>query len=121
VQSFDYLPLHGTPDHRVFVDEREKYPQDELYKATELFAAPATRRHFENFLAARRSRQRPVADIEEGHISSACCILANLSMELGRSLVWDSAAGRVVDDDAANRRLTRDYRGDWIHPTPTNV
>ena len=121
VQSFDYVPLNGTAIHRDFVDEREKYPQDELHKDTELFAAPATRRHFENFLAARHSHRRPVADIEEGHISTACCILANLSMELGRSLVWDAAAGKVVDDDEANHSLKRDYRGSWIHPTPTNV
>jgi hypothetical protein len=74
-----------------------------------------------NFLAARSSNQRPVADIEQGHISSACCILANLSMELGRGLRWDSEAGRVIDDDDANRQLARTYRGDWIHPTPDNV
>ena len=121
VQSFDYVPLNGTPVHRDFVDEREKYPEDEQHQETELFAAPATRRHFEDFLAARRNRERPVADIEEGHISTACCILANLSMELGRSLAWDAAAGRVVNDDEANHRLKRDYRGDWVHPTPNNV
>jgi hypothetical protein len=122
VQSYDFIPHeNGSPAHADFVDEREKYPQDVEHKETELFAAPATRRHFENFLAARRERQRPVADIEEGHISSACCILANLSMELGRSLSWDAEAGRVVDDDEANRRLAREYRGEWVHPTPESV
>lgn len=121
VQSFDYVPHKGTRVHRDFVDEREKYPQDEQHRETELFAAPATRRHFENFLAARRNQQRPVADIEEGHISSACCILANVSMELGRGLEWDAAAGHIVDDDEANRKLKRDYRGDWVHPTPDSV
>jgi predicted dehydrogenase len=122
VHSYDYVPHgNGTPVHRDFVDEREKYPQDEQHKETEIFAAPATRRHFEDFLAARRNGERPVADIEEGHISSACCILANYSMELGRSLQWDAAAGRVADDEEANRKLQRDYRGDWIHPTPDNV
>jgi hypothetical protein len=74
-----------------------------------------------NFLASRREGKRPVADIEQGHISSACCILANLSMELGRSLQWDAESGRVVGDDEANRRLARDYRGEWKHPTPDNV
>ena len=62
-----------------------------------------------------------MADIEQGHISSACCILANLSMELGRGLQWDSKTGRVVGDDEANARLARHYRGDWRHPTPENV
>jgi predicted dehydrogenase len=122
VQSYDYFP-HGAGEavHRDYIDEREKYPEDQQHHETELFAAPATRRHFKDFLAMRRDRERPVADIEEGHISSACCILANLSMELGRSLEWDAAAGRVVNDDDANRRLKRDYRGDWIHPTAESV
>jgi hypothetical protein len=62
-----------------------------------------------------------VSDIEEGYISTACCILANLSMELGRSLKWDEKAGHVAGDDEANRRLTRSYRGKWDHPTPENV
>ena len=29
------------------------------------------------------NRRRPVADIEQGHISTASCILANLALELG--------------------------------------
>ena len=75
----------------------------------------------QDFLAARRNGTRPVADIEEGYISSASCILANLSMALGRSLEWDPKAGQVVGDDDANRHLARDYRGPWRHPTPANV
>ena len=49
-----------------------------------LNAAPATRRHMLDFLAAIETRGRSIADIEEGHISTASCILANLSMKLGR-------------------------------------
>ncbi|HVT27385.1 MAG TPA: Gfo/Idh/MocA family oxidoreductase [Lacipirellulaceae bacterium] len=122
VLSYDFIPRGGgSPAHADFLDEREKYPDDVHYRETELYAAPATRRHMENFLAARRERKRPVADIEQGYISTACCILANLSMELGRSLKWDGETGRVVGDDDANRRLARAYRGDWVHPTPENV
>ncbi|MCA9230293.1 MAG: Gfo/Idh/MocA family oxidoreductase [Planctomycetales bacterium] len=122
VSSYDFIPLgDGTPVHRDYVDEREKFPKDEQHKQTELFAAPATRKHMQNFLAARSEREQPVADIHEGYISSACCIMANLSMELGRSLRWDSAAERVIDDDEANLRLKRDYRGNWEHPTLENV
>jgi hypothetical protein len=62
-----------------------------------------------------------VADIEQGHISSACCILANLSMELGRSLQLDATSGALKNDDEATKRLAKSYRGDWIHPTPENV
>jgi predicted dehydrogenase len=121
VQSYNFIPNEGTAVHQDFVDERQQYPEDERHQETEIFAAPATRRHLTNFLAARLNGERPVADIEEGYISSACCILANLSMELGRSLRWDGTAGQVVDDDEANRRLARNYRGTWVHPTANNV
>jgi hypothetical protein len=62
-----------------------------------------------------------VADIEEGYISSASCILANLSMQLGRSLKWDPVKGQVVADEEANRLLRRTYRAPWIHPEPDKV
>lgn len=122
VKSYDFIPKgKGEAAHADFVDESDKYPEDVAHKKTELFAAPATRRHMQNFLAARAEGQRPVSDIEEGYISSASCILANLSMGLGRSLEWDAAAGRVKGDDEANGRLARQYRGDWRHPTADNV
>jgi hypothetical protein len=69
-----------------------------------------------DFLAAIGSRGKPVADIEQGHISTASCILANMSMNLGRSLTWDERAGLVVGDDEANKLLTRQYRTPWVHP-----
>jgi hypothetical protein len=34
--------------------------------------------------------------IEQGHISSSSCILANLSMQLGRPLQWDAAKGQIM-------------------------
>jgi predicted dehydrogenase len=124
VRSYDFIPKSkgsGPAEHGEYVEERDKYPEDLQHKDTEMFAAPATRRHMMNFLEARREGKRPVADIEEGHISSACCIMANLSMRLGRSLEWDAEAGRVVGDDEANKKLARSYRGDWVHPTPESV
>ena len=62
-----------------------------------------------------------MADIEQGHISTTACILANHSMTLGRSLTWDAAAGRITGDDAANKLLARPYRGPWTHPEPGTV
>ena len=122
VRSYDFIPKgDGQPVHGDFLDESGKYPEDEQHKETEVYAAPGTRRHLQNFLEARQKGTKPVADIEQGHISTACCILANLSMELGRSLQWDSNAGRIVDDEEANHRLARQYRADWVHPTPESV
>jgi hypothetical protein len=80
--------------------------------------APAIRRHWQDFLTAIRQRGRPVADIEQGHISTASCILANLAQGLNRTLAWDAAKQRVSGDDEANRLLRRPYRKPWIHPEP---
>jgi predicted dehydrogenase len=122
VWSYDFFPKGGgSPEHRDYVDEREQYPEDLQHKETEIFAAPGNRSNLKNFMAARRSRERPVADIEEGFISSASCIMANLSMELGRSLRYDSPSGRIIGDEEATRRLARTYRGDWRHPRTDTV
>ncbi len=77
--------------------------------------------HIGNFLEARTARSRPVADIEEAHISTACCILANLAQELGRPLRYDPKTRTVPGDAEATKRLAREYRGPWVHPTPETV
>jgi hypothetical protein len=87
----------------------------------EKHCAPAIRHHMQDFLAAIARRGRPVADIEEAYISTSSCILANLSMKLGRTLAFDPKTGRVKGDDEANRLLARSYRGAWVHPTPGSV
>jgi hypothetical protein len=101
--------------------ELDKYPEDRTEKDLERHVAPALRAHLKDFLQAIDQRTRPVADIEQAAISSASCILANLSMVLGRSLTWDANAWRVVGDDEANRALARPYRQPWVHPTPGNI
>ena len=78
-------------------------------------------RHVLDFMAARATRSRPLADIEEGHISSSMCVLANLSQELGRSLIYDSKTRTVPGDAEATRRLGRAYRAPWTHPDPKTV
>jgi Oxidoreductase family, C-terminal alpha/beta domain len=85
-------------------------------KSIELNAAPATRRHMLNFLAAIESRGRPIADIEQGHISTASCIMANLAMKVGRTLTYDPQKRMVIGDHEANKLLRREYRGPWKHP-----
>jgi hypothetical protein len=99
----------------------EQYPEDKTERDLEKHCAPAIRGHMKDMLNAIATGGRPIADIEQGHISTASCILANLAMKLGRTLAWDEAAGRVVDDDEANRLLRRPYRDPWVHPTPESV
>jgi predicted dehydrogenase len=117
-RSYDFYPAGKTePSIRGdVVYEREQYPEDLTEKDIELMAAPATRAQMRDFLDAIATRGKPVADIEEGHISAASCILANIAMDLGRTLHWDLAKGQVRGDDEANRLLQRPYRAPWTHP-----
>ena len=114
----DFLPAgkDANPIHFECLYEREKYPEDVTEERIELNAAPATRRHMLDFLAAADKRTRPVADIEEGHISTASCILANLSMQTGRPLVYDPKKREIPGDAAATKLLRRPYRKPWQHP-----
>jgi predicted dehydrogenase len=122
VHKFDFTPQgKGEAIHRDVVYELEEYPEDKTEQGLERHVAPAIRGHMRDFLAAIESRGRPVADIEQGYISTTSCILANMALELGRTLTWDPAAGQVVADEEANRLLRRPYRAPWKHPEPGNV
>jgi len=114
----DFIPhdKNAKPIHFECLFEREKYPEDVTEKDNELNAAPATRRHMLDFLAAVAKRSRPIADIEEGHISTASCILANVAADLGRPIVYDPKKRVVVDDRDATKHLARAYRKPWKHP-----
>jgi predicted dehydrogenase len=117
VTRYDFIPRgKGKSIHRDCLYERERFPEDVTEKDIELHAAPATRHHMLDFLAAIEDRSRPIADIEEGHISTASCILANMALELGRPLIYDPVKHVVVGDDAATKRLSRAYRRPWVRP-----
>jgi len=117
VMGYDFIPAGGDQGvHRDVTYELEQYPEDKTEKDLEKHVAPAIRVHMKNLLASIAQRSKPVADIEQGYISTASCILANLSMKLGRSLTWDENSGKVVGDEEANRLLRRPYRAPWVHP-----
>jgi predicted dehydrogenase len=121
--QFDFIPVEkeGERVHMDAVFEKEKYPEDVTEEGIELHAAPATRLHMQDFLAAIEKGGKPVADIEEGHISTASCILANMSMQLGRPLVYDPVKREITGDPEATALLQRPYRQPWVHPHPDNV
>ncbi len=123
VQKWDFQPLDkkSKPLSQDVVYELEQYPEDKTEKDLEKHVAPAVRNHMKDFLRCIETRERPISDIEQGHISSSSCILANISMQLGRTLNWDPKTHTVVGDDEANRLLQRPYRKPWLHPDPAKV
>ena len=129
VFMFDFIPLGGgTPLHREWNDpnakypvDSDKYPEDKTEKGIEYHVAPAIREHMKDLLQCTASRGKPRADIAEGSTSTSMCVLANLSLQLQRSLTWDEAKSRVLNDDEANQRLARPYRAPWRHPTAETI
>ncbi|PIQ21373.1 MAG: oxidoreductase, partial [Cytophagales bacterium CG18_big_fil_WC_8_21_14_2_50_42_9] len=122
VNQYDFIPEgKGEKLHADVVLEKEQYPEDVTEAGIEIHSAPATRQHMRDFLAAIKKGGRPVADIEQGHISTASCILANMSMKLGRPLVYDHQKRQITNDPEANALLQRPYRKPWVHPQPDMV
>jgi hypothetical protein len=117
VHRYDFIPRgSGKTIHRDVTFELDEYPEDKTEKDLEKHVAPAIRGHMLDFLAAIDQRSRPVADIQEGHISTSSCVLANMSLALGRSLTWDPEKHEIVGDAEANRLMQRPYRQPWTHP-----
>lgn len=112
---YDFTPVDpkAAKIHQDVIFEKKKYPEDLKEERIELNAAPATRGHMLDFLAAIDKKSRPIADIEAGHISTASCIIANLSMRLGRPLSYDPVKKVIINDPEATALLARPYRGPW--------
>jgi predicted dehydrogenase len=127
VFGFDFSPTRGgQPIHREWDDAGAKYPvdsaqfpEDKNEKGIEYHVAPAVRAHMKDLLVCSERRSRPRADISEGCISTAMCVMANLSLQLRRSLTWDAEKGGVVSDEEASKLLARPYRAPWVHPSVT--
>ena len=124
VNGYEFIPSKGGTVRRDCVMELEEFPEDKTEKDLEKHVAPAIRGHMRDLLRNIVTRGKPVADIEQGHISSASCILANIAMKTGRTLHYDPAAapaGLVKDDAGATALLARPYRAPWVHPDPASV
>jgi predicted dehydrogenase len=117
VYGYDFIPYGGGKVvHKDVTYELEQYPEDKTEKDLEKHVAPAIRHHMQNLLASIDTKSKPVADIEEGYISTASCILANDSMKLGRDLAWNAEQQKIANDSQASDILRRPYRQPWIHP-----
>ena len=123
VMSYDFIPVDKNvkPIHKDVKYELEEYPEDKTEKDLERHVAPALRYHMKNFLQAIAERGKPVADIEQGHISTASCILANLALKTGRTLHWDPIKHEVRGDREANQLLAPPYRKGYTRPDPKKV
>lgn len=113
----DYgIAFHGT-DGVLYVDRGTFKVQPAELGIEEYVGEPekswANPPHHNNFFHCVRTREKPVADIEQGFRSTSTVLLAGISLKARRRLEWDGDAERFVRDEEANRHLTRAYRAPW--------
>ena len=63
-----------------------------------------------NWLDCIKTRKTPVSPVEIGHRACSVCLITHISMKLGRKLQWNPETELFVNDDKANKMLSRPQR-----------
>jgi predicted dehydrogenase len=69
--------------------------------------------HHQNFIDCVRNRGETIAPIEVGHRSISVALLGEIAMLTERKLKWDTEREIFLDDEQANRMLSRPMRSPW--------
>lgn len=72
-----------------------------------------SRDHRQNFLDCVKSRKETIAPAEVGHRSISVGLLGEIAMLTERKLRWDPEKEIFLDDERANRMLSRPMRSPW--------
>ena len=103
---------------KVFLEGR-RTPEPDLGKLEDVDRAGDEEiSHFQNFFDAVRAGKRDVltAEINETYLSTAFCLLGNISYRLKRELHFDPAANRFIGDREADEMLRDQYRAPFSVP-----
>jgi len=107
-EGFMYLGRHGG-GWQVY-DSNDKLVHSE-------YGRQADKEHQDNFIDCIRTRNKPNADVEQGHYSVLLCHLANISYRVGnQKLKFDPKTESFVNAPEANKYLKRTYRHPWVIP-----
>ncbi len=81
------------------------------------YGRQADREHQDNFIDCLRTRKKPNADVEIGHLSVLPYHVANISYRVGNQrLELDAATESFSNCDQANKHIKREYRQGWSIP-----
>lgn len=69
--------------------------------------------HMQNFVRSIQTRRDPAAPVEACHAATTATLVADIATRTGRKLTWDWNKEQFIDDDGANRMLTRSMRSPW--------
>jgi hypothetical protein len=94
--------LEAEPES--ILDERIGPNEIKLYES---------RDHQRNFLDCVKSRKLTITPVEIAHRSISVGLLGEIAMLLGRKLKWNPEQERFLNDEQANRMLSRPMRSPW--------
>ena len=77
--------------------------------------------HPQNLLDSIRTGQPTVCPVEVGTHDEMICQMGDIAVRMGRKLQWDPVKEMFVNDDAANRKLSRVMRSPWRLEVPGAV
>ena len=102
----------------VFCDRGNRLSTEPANLATHQFGPNDTRlkksdNHAQDFFTCVRSRELTVAPVVPAYRAISLGLLANISMQLERKIVWDPVAETFPNDEEANRKLQRAMRSPW--------
>jgi predicted dehydrogenase len=72
-----------------------------------------TAANIRNWLDCIKTRERPLADVEEGHRSTTMSHLGNIALATKSRIDWDPETERITNNEAANELLHYEYREPW--------
>jgi predicted dehydrogenase len=78
----------------------------------------SVQQNLQNWIDCIRSGGQPYANIDIAHRTATAAHLANIAVRTGRTIHFDPASEKVLNDDEANAMLSRKYRqgGHWGIP-----
>lgn len=91
---------------------QDNAPRIEPYKVKSQ-DGDVTALNIRNWLDCIRSRKRPNADVEDGHLSTVFSHLGNIALATQSRIEWDPKKQRITNSKSANELLRYEYREPW--------
>ena len=108
-----FIGTEGTVQvNRGFLKTEPASLENLQLKDTDIHLAKSTN-HYQSWIDAIKTREKPICDVAIGHSTSALCNVINIAYDLERELKWDPSKEKFTDDNEANKLLSRPCRGNW--------
>ena len=95
------------------IDASAKSLLQEIFSSDDI-RLPVSNHHKRNFLECVKNRGQTVSPIEAAVRSDTICHLDDIAIRTGRKLRWDPAKEQFLNDEGANRLLSRPMRSPWV-------